>query len=582
MMKTFSRVYAAFAPLLLLFATSVTIGCGSGVVSAPITAAPTVSSLSPATATAGSLATVLAVTGSNFVAGAEITWGGNARTTTYVSSTSLQTTLSAADFASAAMVQVGVVNPQSAGGTASNTLPFLISASLTPNPVPVLTSVSPASVPVGSPATTVALAGSNFVAGSTVSINGSTSLSTTFLSATSLTAVIPASALLNAGNLALSVTNPLPGGGSSASVNFTVVAAGTSGQTVINVTAHDLAWDPVNQVIYLSLPSIAGPTGNAIQVLNPSTGALGNNVFAGSEPNLLAVSNSSKYLYASLDGSSALQRFTLPALTKDINIPLGAASFYGAYVAMDLQASPAADGTVAVVRGTPGTSPEEEGGVLIFDDAVQRANQLCGFIQIGCTSSVGGGLYDSIQWSPTAIEMYLLNNEDTGFDFYTAQVGASGFSAVTDHGALAGGFGDAIHYDATTKLLYTDYGTVIDPATGLKAGEISASGLALPDGKTGIIFFLGQTSSSFGSGTYTVESFDINRLTPIGSLTIKNVSGTPTHFIRWGANGLAFTTSQGFGSTTPGAVYLVSGSFVTSAVRQEGLVPEDVHRIAAR
>jgi uncharacterized protein with GYD domain len=363
-----------------------------------------------------------------------------------------------------------------------------------------------------------------------------------------------------------------------------VNAVGTSGQSIINLPANDLAWDAINQVMYLSLPSATGSNGNTIQTLNPVTGALGTSVFAGSEPNLLSLSPTSKYLYVGLDGSSSLQRFLLPALTPDIDISFPMAGFFGPYVAMDVQASPAADGTVAFVLGTPGTSPEEEGGVLIYDNAVQRPDVLCGFSGLGCTGPnySFGGLFDSIQWSPTATEMYALNNEDTGFDFYEVPVTAQGFGAVTDFGALSPGFGVAIHYDAATNRLYTDYGIVIDAATGAKVGQFDASGIAAPDGKNGVIYFVGQLNSAGGTNTYTIESFDINHFTPIATTTIQNVIGSPTHFIRWGTNGLAFTTSNFLYSLEPGqqlgAVYLLSGSFVSPAFKPSAPVTENVHR----
>jgi hypothetical protein len=556
------------AALIAVLTCIVLDGCGGGSGSTTTQTnttppAPTVSSLSPSSVTANSPGFTLTVSGTNFVPGSEVSWQGTAQPTLYQSATSLQIDVAPQAIASPATIQIAVQNPQSDGGTTSSTIPFLISADNAPNPLPVLTSITPNNAQVGSTATTITLTGSNFIPESVVELNGATALTTDYISSTSLSASIPSANLGTASALNISVTNPAPGGGASAAVVFTVNPASVSA-TEINVTANDLAWDPVNQVIYLSLPSLDGSDGNALQVLNPSTGNLGANVFAGSEPDLLAVSSSSQYLYVALDGASSVQRFALPDLTTDINISFGPASFYGPYVAMDLQASPASDGTVAFVLGTPGTSPEEEGGVHIYDNSTPRPNILCGWIQIGCNSSTGPGLYDSIQWSPAAGEMYILNNEDTGFDFYTVPVTANGFGTVTDYGALAGGFYDALHYDATTNLLYTNDGVVINPQNGTKAGQVSASGLAVPDGKNGLLFYLGQTQSNFGSSTYTIESFDINHLTPIATYDIQNVSGTPTHFIRWGTNGLAFTTAAGGGSTGAGAVYLVSGSFVTT------------------
>lgn len=563
---------------LLVFA----VGCGGGSATSSTgnqaPPSPVVSTLSPSTATAGSPGTVLTVTGSNFVAGSEITWNGTERATLYVSSTSLQANLLSSDLSSAATISVGVTNPTDAGGASSNTLPFLISQQTSPNPVPVLSSISPSGAQTGASATSITLTGSNFVQDSTVTWNGQT-ITSSYNSATSLTATIPASDLQTAGTAQVAVGNPAPGGGTSNSVAFTISAVGTVGQSEVALPAKDLAWDPVNQVIYLSVPSAVGSNGNSVQTLNPVTGALGAAVFAGSEPDLLAVSANSKYLYASLDGSSSLQRFDLPALTPDINISFGPASFYGSYVAMDVQASPAADGTVAFVLGTPGTSPEEEGGVLIYDDSTARPNSLCGFIEFNCPgiATSGGNLFDSIQWNTAANEMYALDNEDTGFNFYSIPVNAQGFGTVTSYGALAGGFGDELHYDATTQLLYTNDGVVIDPSTGTKIGEFSASGLAVPDGKNGVIYFLG--TSSFGSQNYSIESFDINHFTPIASLPVNNVVGTPTHFIRWGTNGLAFTTTSTNSTGTPnGEVYLISGSFVSANFRPAAKPTQNVVR----
>lgn len=537
--------------------------------------APTVTALSPASATAGSAGLTLTVTGANFVQGSEITWQGTEQPTLYVSSTSLQMNVLAGDLEDAATVQVGVDNPASEGGASRSTLPFLISSDISPNPVPVLTSISPNSAMAGAGSTQVTLTGSNFIPASQVLLNGSIQLSTVYESSTLLMATIPSSSLATAGSLTLSVSNPTPGGGTSTGAAFKVNSnSSTSGETVVDVAANDLAWDPVNQVIYLSLPSSDGANGNSVEVLDPTTGNLGTSVFAGSEPDLLAVSKTSQYLYVSLDGSSSLQRFKLPGLTPDIDLSFGPANFFGSYVAMDVEASPAADGTVAFVLGNLGVSPEEEGGVLIYDDSTERANSLCGFnggfgsAGTSCSSS-NGNLFDSIQWSPAADEMYLLNNEDTGFDFYEAPVTASGFGSVTDYGALAGGFGDQLHYDDTTNMLYTDYGVVIDPATGEKAGTIDASGLAVPDGANGIIFYLGQTLTGGSANTYTIESFDIHHLTPIATLDVHNVTGLPTHFIRWGSNGLAFTTEPGGVNGGGGQVYIVSGSFVTNTTPGE-------------
>ncbi len=78
---------------------------------------PDISSLNPATVEAGSPAFTLVITGTDFVSGAKVLWNGQARTTTFVSSTRLTTQISAADVETARSVGVAVLNPVPGGGT---------------------------------------------------------------------------------------------------------------------------------------------------------------------------------------------------------------------------------------------------------------------------------------------------------------------------------------------------------------------------------------------------------------------------------------------------------------------------------
>jgi hypothetical protein len=89
------------------------------------------------------------------------------------------------------------------------------------NPTPVLTSISPSSIPQGSPTTTIALVGSGFVPQSHVTWDG-TALVTTFVSDTELSASISPAQLADAATHDVAVTSPAPGGGSSASQQFFV------------------------------------------------------------------------------------------------------------------------------------------------------------------------------------------------------------------------------------------------------------------------------------------------------------------------------------------------------------------------
>jgi hypothetical protein len=86
---------------------------------------PSLTSLTPASATAGSAATAFALTGVGFVPNSAVTINGAARTTTFVNSTSLEALLTAGDLASAGVNQVQVVSPAPGGGT-SNIVTFAV------------------------------------------------------------------------------------------------------------------------------------------------------------------------------------------------------------------------------------------------------------------------------------------------------------------------------------------------------------------------------------------------------------------------------------------------------------------------
>jgi hypothetical protein len=109
-----------------------------------------------------------------------------------------------------------VFNPTPGGG-ASNAQTFTIT-----NPVPTTTALSPASVVAGGSPFTLTVTGTNFVAGSVVRWNGA-ARTTTYVSATQLTAAIPATDVATAGTATITVFNPTPGGGTSNPQTFTIL-----------------------------------------------------------------------------------------------------------------------------------------------------------------------------------------------------------------------------------------------------------------------------------------------------------------------------------------------------------------------
>src|ERR1039458_3715118 len=89
------------------------------------------------------------------------------------------------------------------------------------NPLPSLSSISPTSATVGSPDTSVTLMGSGFIKSSVANLDGKAQ-TTSFVSSTELSITLPGTSLAQAAAHGITVTNPSPGGGTSASASFVV------------------------------------------------------------------------------------------------------------------------------------------------------------------------------------------------------------------------------------------------------------------------------------------------------------------------------------------------------------------------
>src|ERR1700736_4018237 len=172
-------------------------GCGVGTsqnhqIPRPNGAIPTITTILPNSAAAGSAAFTLTINGTNFVAASRVNFGGTAPTTTFVNSTQLTAAIHAAAIASTGTLAVTVTNPAPGGGT-SKAMNFAITSG--PNPVPTIDSLSPSCAPEGEQAPNAFVTGQllvngqNFVGSSVVRWNGS-DRPTTFGSSGQLSAQI--------------------------------------------------------------------------------------------------------------------------------------------------------------------------------------------------------------------------------------------------------------------------------------------------------------------------------------------------------------------------------------------------------
>jgi hypothetical protein len=172
---------------------------------------PVLTSMSPASANAGDAAFTLTLTGSGFLPLTIVRFNGTALVTHFVSTTQLTADVPASLLAGAGDVPVTAVNP---GNVVSAALTFTIRAQ---GPA-TLTSLSRTSAIAGDAAFTLTLNGANF--GPAAVVNwGRTALATTVVSATQMTAAVPASLLAIPGTVQIAVQQ---NGATSNALSFTV------------------------------------------------------------------------------------------------------------------------------------------------------------------------------------------------------------------------------------------------------------------------------------------------------------------------------------------------------------------------
>jgi IPT/TIG domain len=293
--------------------------------------APTITGLNPSSATAGSAAFTLSVTGANFVSGSVVRWNGANRPTTFGNSTQLTAAIPATDIATAGTASVAVFNPAPGGGT-SNAVAFTISQT---NPVPTITGLNPASATAGSPAFTLAVTGTNFVSGSMVRWNGA-NRTTIFVNATQLTAAIPAGDIATSGTANVVVFNPAPGGGVSNAQNFSVlpppqVTIGGVGDSLdsreqpsVNLTLSAAQTGVLNgQLILTFMPEAVNPSDDPAIVFISSQGRVLNFTFpASSTQAVFAGAPSAMFQTGSVAGTINLSVFLEGVLNASRNITI--------------------------------------------------------------------------------------------------------------------------------------------------------------------------------------------------------------------------------------------------------------------
>ena len=533
-------------------------GGNSGALTLPVTPAtgtPILLSASPNVFYVGSASSTITLASSGITTRSTAQWNGTPLTTVQYSTCYVQTTyypclkatVPASLLASVGTANVSVSTP-TATPTDSNSLPVTLSYLSAPT----LTSISSTAGTINSGAT-LTVYGSNFGSASCVALNGN-AVPTTYVNASTLTATLPATMLATPGVFPITVVTPAPGGGTSAPLYYTAYVA---------IPNNSMVYNPANGLFYLSVPSAAGaPYGNSIVSLDPVTGALGQPIPVGSEPDRLALTADGKYLWVALDGASAVRKVDLTAGAALYQFPIDAAGA-STYIVASLAALPGAPDSVIVTTYYGGYTVDTGRTMSIFDSGVARSKTIsfATYAPYPWTMIVNGATQEI--YGPGSVDSYAAPYITYTYDATGITLKSSTNSNIlyannnTDDSQLVG------------STLYTSFGQGVNAETGALLGTFYSSGTTRAEGSIAVDTTLGeafildgaQNVFTYGGGaslgSATLRAFHIADYSvtadagipvalPLFGASYVYQGPTGDRLTRWGSDGLAYRDTGGF------------------------------------
>lgn len=433
-----------------------------------------------------------------------------------------------------------------------------------------IASLKPEQTAVGSGSVALTIKGNHFTQDSTACWNCSflqfQFLPTIYASSQELSVSIPANFLASPTTQPITVFDSGTNLFSTDTLNFTVAPSSSGGTkfTALNLSGLAMAWDANSALLYVGISDDDGAYPNSIAAVNPENGSVVKAQTVSPDPYLVSISTNGQYLYAGFINATTMTQLQLPSLGSPLTWTLNSPGSTAVYTAGDIKPAPVDPHTTAVTLFNLQSTPWELGGVVIYDDGVQRANFVNGW---------NGGkypptIYDTLAWGSAdqvltgACSSGCLSNTPFSplYDFQVTKSGAAFIAAGTPTFSMG-----EIHSDFGTGLIYSDDGKVADPSTQAVVGTYNGSGLVAPDSSLNRVFILGQTAAQANTNNYTIASFDEKAYTFVSSITVEGLVGAPIQLIRWGTSGLALLTHNFVSGS--GMLYLIQDATFVSALK---------------
>ncbi|EEF59446.1 conserved repeat domain protein [Pedosphaera parvula Ellin514] len=288
----------------------------------------------------------------------------------------------------------------------------------------------------------------------------------------------------------------------------------------------DIVWHAASQTLLASVPASASNYSNCIVAIDPATGLVTNSYPVAYNPSQMEISPDGNYLYVAISNRTILQRFDLNTRTAGLKVLLGtsATTFRFAY---DFCIPPGFSNSVVVAARDQDTIGNTSlAGIWRYDNGAA--------VSLPSFTGSGGWRTESLNTGRDVILSPPLSRGDaeTG-TILVSTTNSLGRDMNFRDGQLFDDQGN--FYTSTDLRLLGTFPNVIE--------RLNNNALPAVNSMLRRVFYLAGYFN-FGQSIYKLKVYDRDLLQPLLELPVPATPGTPTRFLQWNTNGLAYVTSN--------------------------------------
>ena len=437
--------------------------------------------------------------------------------------------LSAGEAATPGPLEVTLVNLGPGGGISAPDTLWLVA----PNPVPVIDSVTPGILALGSTGVTVTLHGHDFLPETSLIVGAANldfgiytqTFPAVYVDPATVQFTLPDSLTDSATVLSFRALNPEPTAGSSARATAVVRSPEITGTRHLALPVERLLGDSVHHLLYASVAAYVSGSPRLV-VIDPVTASVTQDLPVPGAVGALAISDDAQWLVAAFPAEKLLRRYDLSTLTLD-------RTWSGPRNDLDSVLAPISIGllrgsghTLAVLSASDFTV-DGLNELVIFDDTLQRPRAL-----------------HLLNWQGADLEFpsdsILVDMQQYANGWRIFHVDSAGPDST---GAQQVGLLPPTGFYVRGDTVITVGGLVADLWTAATLGQLPAG--AITFGGDGLAFTVNARGSN--EVVHELRATDLATLLPAGTpISTPNMQVSPNNpFARWGVGGFAWGGNAG-------------------------------------